>query len=368
MDLKQELESYQPIDLKVIDQNTSDSVKNSIILYNKALESIRVDSEDIAIIELKKAVALNPTFYQAMNLLGLCYYYTDNPDKARDIFNVVIKAENNSIQAQKFLSQLGASSENPYKSSSVKKKPQPAKNKEDKPNDIKNEGTFLKRIQMSGKPQFILYSCSLIIIGVVISLLIGLLINNGSDTTVNSNVSENTQSGAYKQLQDSYNKLNEDFKKTSQQLTDSNAQIDYYKNVSKLQQAQNLAVKGQYAEAANILVPLKDYKFNDSDKTTFDALYKDVTVKAAQYSYNQAFVFMQRSQFKEAADEFNKIQSYVATGWASMDSVLYNLGKCYIALNNTQSAIDVYKKLKADYPNSQYAVWAGNRLTQLGVR
>ncbi len=368
MELKQELESYQSIDLKSIDQNTSDSIKNSIILYNKALESIRVDSEDIAIIELKKAVALNPTFYQAMNLLGLCYYYTDNPDKARDMFNIVIKAENNSIQAQKFLSQLGASSENSYKPSSAKKRPQPTKNKEDKPKEIKAEGTFFKRIQTSGKPQFILYSCLLIIAGAIISLLIVLLAGKGSDTQVNSTVPENTQSGVYMQLQDSYNKLNEDYQKTSQQLADSNAQIDYYKNVSKLQQAQSLAAKGQFADAANILVLLKDFKFKDSDKAVFNTLYADVTNKAAQYSYNQAFVFMQRSQFKEAADEFIKIQSYAAPGWAYMDSVLYNLGKCYLALNNTQSAIDVYKKLIGDYPKSQYAVWAGNRLIQLGKR
>jgi TolA-binding protein len=195
-----------------------------------------------------------------------------------------------------------------------------------------------------------------------------LLAGKGSTTPVNSTVSENTQSGAIKQLQDSYNKLNEDYQKTSQQLADSNAQIDYYKNLSKLQQAQSLAAKGQFADAANILIPLKDYKFKDSDKAAFNTLYADVTVKAAQYSYNQAFVFMQRSQFKEAADEFMKIQSYAAPGWAYMDSVLYNLGKCYLALNNTQSAVDVYKKLIGDYPKSQYAIWAGNRLIQLGMR
>jgi len=43
------------------------------VLYNKALEDFRAKSEDIAIIELKKAISLNPDFHEAMNLLGIFY-------------------------------------------------------------------------------------------------------------------------------------------------------------------------------------------------------------------------------------------------------------------------------------------------------
>jgi len=45
------------------------------VLYNKALEDFRAKSEDIAIIELKKAISLNPDFHEAMNLLGIFYMY-----------------------------------------------------------------------------------------------------------------------------------------------------------------------------------------------------------------------------------------------------------------------------------------------------
>jgi len=77
------------IDLDKLSQanpNIPDNIKNSIVLYNKALEDFRAKSEDIAIIELKKAISLNPDFHEAMNLLGIFYMYIGENDKAAEVF------------------------------------------------------------------------------------------------------------------------------------------------------------------------------------------------------------------------------------------------------------------------------------------
>jgi len=50
------------------------------------LEDFRAKSEDIAIIELKKAISLNPDFHEAMNLLGIFYMYIGENDKAAEVF------------------------------------------------------------------------------------------------------------------------------------------------------------------------------------------------------------------------------------------------------------------------------------------
>ena len=57
IDFKKELQNYPPIDLNKLSESNPDmpdNIKNSIMLYNKALEKFRFGSEDIAIIELKK--------------------------------------------------------------------------------------------------------------------------------------------------------------------------------------------------------------------------------------------------------------------------------------------------------------------------
>ena len=75
LNIRDELQFYPQINLTDLENNGTqipDNIRNSVILYNKALENLRMGSEDIAIIELKKAISMNSTFYEAMNLLGLC--------------------------------------------------------------------------------------------------------------------------------------------------------------------------------------------------------------------------------------------------------------------------------------------------------
>jgi TolA-binding protein len=81
-------------------------MKNAIDLYNKALEDLKSDNEDIAIIALKKAIAIYPAFYEAMNLMGLCYLSLDDEYNARRMFNKVIKMEDSSLRASNYLDKL----------------------------------------------------------------------------------------------------------------------------------------------------------------------------------------------------------------------------------------------------------------------
>jgi lipoprotein NlpI len=110
MDIRAELQQFRPINLEEIikrDEKIPDSIRNSIVLYNKAIESLKSGSEDIAMIELKKAISLNPHFNEAINLLGVCYCYVGETEKAAEMFNKVIKAESNSVVAMKYMQKLG---------------------------------------------------------------------------------------------------------------------------------------------------------------------------------------------------------------------------------------------------------------------
>jgi tetratricopeptide (TPR) repeat protein len=109
MDLKRELQNFSYIDLKSVTENGEDlpeNIKNSIVLYNKALDNLYSRSEDIAIIELKKAVSLNPEFYEAMNLLGVCYTFIQDHKNAAEMFEKVMKAQKSSNNTQSLLNTM----------------------------------------------------------------------------------------------------------------------------------------------------------------------------------------------------------------------------------------------------------------------
>lgn len=109
LNINEELLKYDLIDVKSVEEKIGiipDDMKNAIALYNKALEDIKNKNEDIAIIALKKAIAIYPAFYEAMNLMGICYLCLDDENSARRMFKKVIKMEDNSLRASNYLDKL----------------------------------------------------------------------------------------------------------------------------------------------------------------------------------------------------------------------------------------------------------------------
>ncbi|HHW22412.1 MAG TPA: hypothetical protein GXX26_05960 [Clostridiaceae bacterium] len=109
LDINEELSKFEFIDVEKVEEKIGripDDMKNAIELYNKALDDLRSNNEDIAIIALKKAIAIYPAFYEAMNLMGICFLKLDDEDNARRMFNKVIQMDDNSIRASRYLDQL----------------------------------------------------------------------------------------------------------------------------------------------------------------------------------------------------------------------------------------------------------------------
>jgi tetratricopeptide (TPR) repeat protein len=109
LDINEELSKFEFIDVEIVEEKIGripDDMKNAIDLYNKALDDLRSNNEDIAIIALKKAIAIYPAFYEAMNLMGICFLKLDDEDNARRMFNKVIQMDDNSIRASRYLDQL----------------------------------------------------------------------------------------------------------------------------------------------------------------------------------------------------------------------------------------------------------------------
>ena len=87
--------NYQPKDnrasfyLDEIQQNKGklEAVNQTIKKYNQALIYCRQDSKDMAIIQLKKVVSLNPKFMRAHQLLALLYIDAEMWEKAVKIFD-----------------------------------------------------------------------------------------------------------------------------------------------------------------------------------------------------------------------------------------------------------------------------------------
>ena len=72
-----------------------DDDNDAINMYNSALFHIQQKSDDLAVIQLKKALELSPSFIDAMNLLALCYLIKNEKQMASVLVEKVLELDTN---------------------------------------------------------------------------------------------------------------------------------------------------------------------------------------------------------------------------------------------------------------------------------
>lgn len=366
INLKQEILNYSSINLKNLaadEAEIPDDIKNSITLYNKAIESIRTDNEDIAIIELKKAISMNQNFHEAMNLLGICYSYTKEYVKAAEIFEKVIAAENNSIKALKYLGLLN-SNETVGKAIDSKNR---SYNNEIYNAKVKKSLSILDDIvnlKRNWKVDLKKYIIGFLLCAIIVAIFAFIRYkpeneyiissSNADSTSTSDNISSNTENV----------KIAEELNKTQSDLKNAITQINYYKNSFKLYEIDALLTAKNYETAADMLVLLKSVNFIEPEKEKFDKLYSVIMNKAADKLKDEAWLLYKNKKYQEAIDKLTKMQLYGDSS-TYMDFSFYCMGRCYIGLNDPMRAVEAFEKIISTYPNSQYIRYAQSRIKEL---
>ena len=111
------------IDMIQTNQNRLDTINQTIKKYNQALTYCNQDSLDLAVIQLKKVLSLNPRFIRAHQLLALLYINNEEWDKARRELTKCSEIDTNNTVTQRYLKEVDEMllPENGVKPSSRKK-------------------------------------------------------------------------------------------------------------------------------------------------------------------------------------------------------------------------------------------------------
>lgn len=370
MDLKSELQNFKAINLDDIARNGEqlpDNIRNSVFLYNKAIESLKTGSEDIAVIELKKATSMNPQFYEAMNLLGICYSYLGETEKAAELFDRVMKAESNSILALNYVQRLGlGDSVPPQKTRTLKRPAEP-----------QVPGEPLKRIRTPKEtPQPVRFKKQTIATaakigigfaaGALLALVVFLSLPDGkpapvepvqAENTAGDNTAKATYEAQLADLQQKYDLAKKDKDAAAEQA-------DYYKAVIKLYEIDSLIRDRKYENAADMLLLMKTVEFRDADKQKYDTLSATVMPLAAKSAFDQGYRLYNSRKYQECLKMLEKVQVYFPQ-FNRMDAALYYMGRSCQALQDSRSAVALFQKLMNEYPKSTYAKSAKVRINEL---
>ncbi len=355
--------SYQPIDnrasfyLETIQQDRSklDTVNQTIKKYNQALLYCRQDSRDLAIIQLKKVLSLNPKLVKGHQLLALLYLQEDKLDLAKKSLRNAGKIDTDNTMTLRYLKEVNAR----LRESGSSRKP--------KQDDLisyqsGNETIIMpKRFKETSLGSTLLY--------LVIGLLVGAAVTSW---LIVPNVQKAAQNEAKKQLLSANDEITSNaqtIESLQGQITDLEGQVasaadssaKIQAQVSTYEQLLNAYIAfdaGDITTAGTALGSVDASYLSDSVKPAYQTLSDQVNEQYMSEQYQEGYSMYASGDYDGAVERLKAVTD------KNMDyqdgNAAYYLAQAYQRSGNAEAAKPYYQYILDNYPNTQRARTAAN--------
>lgn len=359
--------------IEMIQSNATrlDTINQTIKKYNQALVYCMNDSKDLAVIQLKKVLSLNPKFIRAHQLLALLYIDSEQWEKAK---RELVKCQNidaNNTLTMRYMKEVDKILEpdETVKADLKRKSDEAIRYQSD--NEIIIQPLNVKEPKRSG-------------VGTLLNLVIGLIIGmavtyflilpaevadeknkaNEKITEITALMDAKTSAIAEKdqQISDLQSKITALEQQIESYVGEDGAlhTFDGLMDVAKeyLYTGDAMAT-AEYLEEVKAAVVFEETStaFRDLYQALFDAIGPDVS---ATY-YTTGYEFYKDELYDRAIDDLKKAVEYDATN----RDALFNLGNAYRKSEDKQNAIATYEKVIELFPGTQSASRAQRYLDEL---
>lgn len=314
---------------------------DAITMYNKALKQFKQDSGDLAVIQLKKAVSLNPNFVEAYNLLTAYYLSVNDKNHAKEYASAALKCDKRNSRAMYYLSIISSGSDD-YKAAEGRKS--------------ENGYVSKKSLRDYIRPELVTFILGAVAAVSVVFTLVMPTISDEKSRKINSLESEvaklkdenenGTSAFALK-----YSKLEEE-NKTLKAENDS-YKSDDNKRQQKIdyQLAEAKMLKGEYEEAAQLISGLDSANFTAEENGKIEEMKATCYTPAAEAVYNEGSEKFSAGDMSGAKELLLKSLGYTDKSDFS-DDVLYLLGQISEAEGDTSQAAEYYGRVVNEFSSS----------------
>lgn len=351
-------------------QNKLDVYNQAIHKYNTALDLCHQGSDDLAIIQLKKIVSINPNHIKSNLLLALLYMEQEHWDKAYPVLKRVTHIDHGNTQAQRYLREIS-------KMTKTKGGKQTGKNKDSVVRYERDNEIIIQPAQViepnTGKGT---------LIGFVIGALLGMaliffLVMPGRLQDVRS------------ELEESIRVANENKEAQSATIASLEGQITTLKQERDTVVAQygDLYGENSNAEAVNALIRAVGTYLADTANVAAVQPYMDVCVQneaffaentnsilglygsmktltspfLAEYHYELGSAAYDDQEYETAVAELELAVLYYSE---NADSLFY-LASAYQATDRIDKAKEIYTTIVEKFPNNKRSSQAQRALESL---
>ncbi|MEE3467520.1 MAG: tetratricopeptide repeat protein [Eubacterium sp.] len=347
------------IDALQKNQVAVDATNQTIKKYNAALQSAQSGNEDLAIIQLKKVVSLNPHFIRAAQLLALLYIKEKDYAKAEKCLQRVRKIDANNTTTLRYLKEI-------YEltgGAELQDKPRKSKPKKDPLENVRPVGAYREE-KRSLMPFMYLIIGLVVGIAVTFVLIRPTLLKSSNDTgseiaDVNEQLSvkESQLSALESEKEDLQSQIEELNKKIENADTKAQQESDNYE---KLLKAISLYIAGDKLGAA---AAVGDCKKKDFSLKEAQGLY--TTVSTIDEKDLDDMISRAREMINTSYDDALKQLKALNKVVKDNQKILYLIGRCYHYKGNKKKAKKYYEKAIAIQAGTEEAVQADRYLTEL---
>lgn len=362
------------IDMIQTNPTRLDTINQTIKKYNQALTYCNQDSPDLAIIQLKKVLSLNPKFIRAHQLLALLYINSEEWERAKRELTKCVQIDTNNTVTLRYLKEVDEMllPEEGVKTNNKKKKRSESVVKYQSGNETIIQPVNIKE----GKG-----------VGSLLNLGIGLLI--GMAIAVSLILPA--------QIQTAKAGINEDLRIVSEQSDAKSATIDELAlQISELQQANSslqqdldaymgkdgnlpvydllLKAADAYLTDASDVITVADYleeintvseESEEEHSEAYEKLYNTILAligpTAADSYYDEGYEAYRQENYQAAIPNLERAYQYDATN----GEALYYLANAYNSVGRREDAMEAYRLVIELFPGTVKATKSTTFLAEL---
>ena len=358
--------------LKIIQNNPGklENMNSTIKKYNQALLYCYQDSLDLAIIQLKKVLSMNPKYVQAHLLLALLYIRYEDIPKAKKELERVLKIDTNNTRGLRYLqeiSKIAGEGDGNSKGNAKAKAITTNTNivSDDSYQYQSGNETIIQPMNYSEKRS--LQSVWNLVIGIIVGfavawfLVLPAKIQN-EKATINDELRQVSEQLDVKTA--TINELESKVKSLESETADLQGQLEGFvgsggtlDDVNNLLQAARIyiATPEESVKIGEYLERINPDSVTEESSESFTSLYslllREVGSDIGVKYYEEGMKEYKAGDFEAAVEALTKAVAYDAGN----QDAYFNLGNAYRKLERTGEAIETYQKVIELFPSSSIA-------------
>ncbi|MCD7709585.1 MAG: tetratricopeptide repeat protein [Clostridiales bacterium] len=357
-------ESYQPdgndanryLEDAQRNRNQLAAINQTIKKFNQALYYCRQDSRDLAVIQLKKVLSMNPRLVKAHQLLALLYIEEDKLDLAKKTLRSAQKIDTDNTLTLRYIKEVNA------------RLKEGAPEKKKKNDDLISYQSGNETIIMPKR--FKESSLGSTVLSVVIGLAVGVLVSaflivpsvrsqaneEAQQKLIEASDTVSSSAQTIKDLQDQIDDLQTQLEEKEQEEAEvDTAQIDAYEDMLD---AYSAYASGDIISAGAQIDSIDTSYLSARAKSIYNSMKEVVDEQYIEALYDEGYAFYADGDYESAVIDLQKVEDY-DMDYAAGNGAYY-LAQSYRRGGDLDSAREYYQYVLDNYPGTERAKTAKN--------